>query len=94
MAVLDKKVRLRVALPNGDVPSFALDSGPISVDFPAGVLITASYSAGFDATRVCLNTTNMSGIDRNGRGGGDAPVIPDNFTVQYVTREKRNDTAR
>jgi hypothetical protein len=64
-------------LPNGPVPGrYAVDSGPISVDFPAGVEITASYQVGFDATRVCKNTTNLGNM------------MPDNFTVLYWTREK------
>jgi hypothetical protein len=63
-------------LPNGAVPSgqFAVDSGPISVEFPAGVEITASYQVGFDATRICDNSTNMGSV-------------PDNFTVQYTTKD-------
>jgi hypothetical protein len=85
--------RYRLSLPNGNIPSFAVDSGPISVDFPAGVLITASYQAGFDATQVCFNVTNMNGVDPNGDGSvsSNSPLIPDNFTVQYVAREKRSE---
>lgn len=91
---LAKTTKYRLAMPNGDVPSFALDSGPISVDFPAGVQITASYQAASDATRFCFNTTNMSGVDANGNFSSAAPVLPVNITVQYVTKQKTRDPGK
>ena len=57
------------------------DSGPISVDLPAGVEITANYQAGFDATRVCSTATNLNIISSQN-------MVPNNFTVVYWTREK------
>ncbi len=57
------------------------DSGPISVDFPAGVEITANYQVGFDATRVCSTATNLNIIS-------NLNMVPNNFTIVYWTREK------
>lgn len=91
---LAKTTKYRLALPNGDVPSFAVDSGPISVDFPAGVQITASYQAAFDATRFCFNSTNMSGVDAKGNVSSAAPVVPLNITIQYVTKQKTRDPGK
>lgn len=51
-----------------------VDSGPLSVDFSAGVPIIASYQFGYDATRTCHNKTNPP----NGN--------PVNFTVEYTTK--------
>jgi hypothetical protein len=77
----------KLALPNGAVPTgyFGVDSGPISVNFPAGAEVTASYQLGFDATRICFNITN------SGEGilvwtANTSGVVPDNFTVQYYAK--------
>jgi hypothetical protein len=84
------KAAYKLALPNGRVPSgnFEADSGPISVTFPAGAEVTASYQLGFDAAKYCYNITNI-GYGIRVWTANTSGVVPDIFTVQYNARRKK-----